>query len=127
MTQPKTMMIDDVKYIREDSIKQYKPAFSPDGESRYAIVRSREQGVMAGYVTKVAGRAVTLACARQLWRWDSSFVLTDMAEHGVRKADVCRFSVESSHETVMLEACGILYCTTAGCDSIRAVAARSNA
>lgn len=118
---PETMMIDDVKYIREDSVKLTEPD-TLDG-LKYAVIRSRDQGVMAGYVVSIEGRTVTLKKARQIWRYDSKFVLTDMAEYGVRDASKCKFSCESSQDTIMLEACGVLYCTKTGANSIRQVKA----
>ena len=123
MAKPETMMIDDVKYVREDSVKRSESAVL-DG-LKYAIVRSRGQGVMAGYVTSIKGQAVTLLHARQLWRWDSKFVLQDLAESGVRTASRCKFSQSSSQETVMLEACGVLFCTKTAADSIQQVAAQN--
>lgn len=93
---------------------------------RYAIVRSRNQGVMSGYVVDIQGQTVKLKRARQLWRYDSSFVLPDMAEHGVRNASECKFSAEMSQPMLMLEACGVIYCTQKGGESIRSVGAVNN-
>ena len=107
MTHPKTMKIDDVEYVRADSV--CKP-HEVDG-LRYAIVRSRDQGVMSGFVESINGRCVKLIQARQIWRYDSTFVLPDIAEHGFRNASNCKLSVPMSQEMVMLEACGVLYCT----------------
>ena len=45
MSKPKTMMIDDVKYIREDAVNQV-----PNPEGDYVIVRCRNAGVHAGYL-----------------------------------------------------------------------------
>ena len=115
-------MIDEVKYVREDSIKSTKPDISTDG-LKYAIVRSRYQGVMTGYVKSIEGQIVVLIKARQIWRYDCKFVLVDMAEYGVRDASKCKFSCASSNEVVMLEACGVIYCTEAAGNSIRSVKA----
>ena len=115
---PTTMMIDEVKYVRADSINQ--PAPEVDG-LKYAIVRSRNQGVMSGFVQCVSGQTVTLLRARQLWKWSSNLTLVDLAESGVRDKDHCKFSIESTQQTVMLEACGILYCTNTSYESIMEV------
>lgn len=123
MSKPDSLMIDDIKYIREDSVSS-KPD-ELDG-LKYAVVRSRNQGVMSGYVKSINGQAVTLLRARQIWRYDSRFVLTDMAEHGVRNAGSCKFSCESSQETIMLEACGVIFCSKKGGESIRSVEAQNN-
>ena len=123
MSKPETLMIDDVKYIREDAAQQRPDEL--DG-LKYAIVRSRNQGVMSGYVLSVSGQVVTLKKARQIWRYDSRFVLTDMAEYGVRNVENCKFSCEMSQDAIMLEACGVLYCTEKAGQSIRSVEAQDN-
>jgi hypothetical protein len=119
-----TIEINGQRYVREDQILSSEPK-ELDG-LRYAIVRSGNQGVMSGYVVSVEGQSVTLKRARQIWRYDSRFVLADMAEFGVRNADDCKFSTEMSQDAVMLEACGILYCTKVGADSIISVKAQDH-
>jgi hypothetical protein len=122
MSKPDSIMIDDSKYIREDLMDS-----NPDELEglKYAVVRSRNQGVMSGYVVSINGQAVVLRRARQIWRYDSRFVLTDMAEYGVRDKSACKFSCELSQDTVMLEACGVLYCSKIAGDSIRSVEAQN--
>lgn len=122
MSEPKTMQINNVKYVREDAIKQQD--VNTDG-LKYVIVRSREQGVMSGYLVGYEGRTVTLLKARQVWRYDSKFVLTDFAELGPRNADDCKLSCEVSGETIMLEACAIIPCTKESGEAIRAIKAQS--
>ena len=112
-----TIAINGEEYVKLTDVQQSKPD-ELDG-LKYAIVRSRNQGVMSGYVVSVDGQAVTLKKARQLWKWNSQFVLTDLAELGVGDSSACKFSCESSQKTVMLEACGILYCSNTGGESIR--------
>jgi hypothetical protein len=103
-----TIMIDDVLYVRADSVAS--EPLTHDGLP-YVIVRSREQGVMCGYLEDVQGCAVILSQARQIWRYDSTFVLPDVAEHGMRNPDKAQLSVAMSQPMTMLEACGILTCT----------------
>ncbi len=119
---PETMMIDDVKYIREDSANlQPKQHEGMD----YCIVRSREQGVMCGYVESINGRTVTLHQARQIWRYDSTFVLVDVAENGMRDAKKAQLSVAASQPVIMLEACGVLTCTKIAADQLIEIEAQS--
>jgi len=125
MSKPKTMMIDEVKYIREDSIKSSSPAINTDG-LKYAICRSRNQGVMAGYVKEINGQCVELLSARQLWRWHSKFVLADLAEHGVQDSSRCKFSVEMSQPTLMLECCAVMYTTEFSRKSIASIEPEEN-
>jgi hypothetical protein len=91
----------------------------------YCIVRSRDQGVICGYVDKpmdIIGRAVTVNSARQIWAWDSSFVLMDLAENGPHDASKMKMSVALTAQFRMLEACGIYPCADGGA-SLRAVPA----
>ena len=119
MTQPETLKIDEVLYIRADAAP--KPDKDLDGKP-YVIVRSRNQGVMSGYLHSYSGQTVTLLRARQLWYWKSKFVLADLAETGPK--DGCKFSAEMSQPMVMLEACAIFHCTAAAGESIRSVVAQ---
>lgn len=121
MEKSMTIKIDEVEYIRKDSVIEQKPLVH-DG-LKYAIVRSRDQGVMAGFVKAIEGRQVVLLSARQLWKWNSTFVLVDLAEYGVVNAKDSKFSCESSQEVVVLEACAVIYCTEKSATSIRSVAA----
>ncbi len=121
MTEPKSIHVGETKYIREDLINSEPDKL--DGLN-YCIVRSREQGVMCGYVESVNGRTVRLQQARQMWRYDSRFVLPDIAEFGVRNATDCKFSTAMSQTATMLEACGILTCTKKGAESLQAVKAQ---
>jgi hypothetical protein len=92
---------------------------------KYAVVRSRDQGVMAGFVKSIDGRRVTLLRARQLWRISCAFVLTDLATKGTTSRWENKFSCEAEEPTEMLEACGVLYCTDKARDAIRAVPAQT--
>ena len=87
-----------------------------------SIVRSRDQGVVYGYVLSVEGRKVVVAEARQMWKWKTpkGFVLIDVVTHGV-EASECKFSGPSELPIVMLEACSIIDLTDAAQKSLDAV------
>lgn len=105
---PTHITLDDgTKYIRSDLGRD---SAITDGLC-YVIVRSRNQGVMCGYLVSYEGQCVTLHNARQMYEWDSSFLLPDMAELGPRNAGACRFSAPMSKLMIMTEACGILQCS----------------
>lgn len=118
-----SIMIDNIEYVRKDLVNQ-----GPDELNglKYAIVLSRNQGVVAGYIKSIHGQTVEILRARQLWRWDSTFILQDMAENGVRYPENCKFSKELSQPMIMTEACGILYCSKNGGESIRGIAETVN-
>lgn len=91
MSKPKTMMIDDVQYIRADSVAQQ--AESADGLP-YCIVRCDCSGVYAGYVADDMGKMVTIHKARKLWYWSGAATLSQLAMEGVKKPDECKFPCE---------------------------------
>jgi len=119
VTQPNTIKIDEVEYVRKD---QARPSRNTAGMD-YCIIRSREQGVMCGYVEAINGRSVKLHSARQIWAYDSTFVLPDIAEHGPRNASKMQMSVAMSQPMIMLEACGVLTCTANAAEALRQVPA----
>lgn len=110
-----TITLNNTTYVRADSLS--KPA-EVEG-LKYAIVRSKDDGVKCGFIKSINGREVTLLKARQMWRWSSRFVLVDIAEHGLTDRWERKFSCEASQEAVMLEACGVLYCTEKSMQSLR--------
>lgn len=120
MNTPETIKIDDVVYTRLDQTnkKQYEGM-------DYCIVRSRYQGVMCGYVESINGRTVKLHQARQIWRYDSTFVLPDIAEHGMRDPNKAQLSVAMSQPMIMTEACGVLTCTEKAANQLINIKAQS--
>lgn len=121
MAKPETITIDDVKYVRADSVPHTEPKRFEGMD--YCIVRSRDQGVMCGYVEAINGRTVKLHKARQIWRYDSTFVLADIAEHGMRDPKKAHLSVAMSAPMLMLEACGVYTCTTSAAEQLIAITA----
>lgn len=79
---------------------------------KYAIVRSRDQGVVCGFIKSIVGRQVTVLEARQIYKYDCAFVLPDLAEKGIRNPENNKFSCAMSKPLKMLEACGVLYCSS---------------
>ena len=109
MSDINTIKLNDIEYVRKD---QTTPA--PSGD--YVIVRSRDQGVMCGYLKAIDGRQVTITQARQIWSWSTkALALPDLALHGVR--GTARMSAPAP-EVIFLEACGVLRCTEAAAKSL---------
>ncbi len=84
----------------------------------YAIVRGGDSGVVCGFAEHVEDRVVRVLDARQMYEWDSTFVLIDLATNGVRNAESCRFSVPNGAPTLVLDACAIIECTPKGAKSL---------
>jgi hypothetical protein len=96
---------------------------------KYCIIRSREQGVMTGYVVEIGGnngRTVKLKQARQIYRWSSKFVLVELAAFGPRNTAEQRYSEPSTEPVLMLEACGVIPCSDIAAQMIRDVPAENH-
>ena len=88
MSKPKTITIDDVEYVRADSMT--KPAEKVNG-FEYVIIRTYSAGVHAGYLARRDGKEVELKQSRRLWYWDGAASLSQLAVDGVSKPENCKF------------------------------------
>ena len=79
------------------------------GDGRAVIVRSRDAGVLFGYLDKYIGSTVHLRNARQMWSWTAAEggTLLDCATHGVKAG---KFSTPVA-AVVVIGACAIIDCT----------------
>jgi len=120
MNEPKTIKIDDVKYVRADSIEEGAEP-REDGLS-YCIVRGYRMGVVCGWVDfdAVDGPIVEICEGRQMYRWDSAFVLADLAQSGVRHSSKCKFSEPQKVQKVT-DACQVFKCTKKAAKSLQEV------
>ena len=122
---PNEIKIGDVEYVRKDSIKTAE-AEQTDGMT-YCIFRGHECGVHAGYLQKDnmfgSPNAFKVAKDRRLWRWNSKFTLTELANSGVIKIDECKFSEPSSRPIILLDVYEVLPCTVEAAKSIMEVTA----
>ena len=73
---------------------------------KHVIVRSRDSGVHAGYLTAVSGRHVSLTNSRRLWYWVAAkeHTLSAVALHGLKDTS----KIASAVGTIeILDACEI--------------------
>ena len=117
MSNPESIIIDDVKYVRADSINP--EAVTLDG-MRYVIVRTYSAGVFAGYLESRTGQEVVLVKARRLWYWEGAASLSQMAEEGSSNPTACKFPQEVSR-VELLQAIEILNVTKKAQESIASV------
>lgn len=117
MSKPETITIDDVKYVRADSISN--KAESLDG-MKYCIVRTYSAGVFAGYIESRTGQEVVMRKARRLWYWEGAASLSQMAEEGTSKPNACKFPQEIDR-IELLQAIEIADCTKKAQESIASV------
>jgi len=117
-TKLETIKLDDVEYVRLDSITSQK-AEVLDG-MEYVIVRTYSAGVFAGYLKSRNGKEIVLANARRLWYWDGAASLSQLATEGVSKPQNCKFPCEVDAIT-LTEAIEIIPCTEKARLSIKGV------
>lgn len=118
MSKPNTLKIDDVEYVRNDSIQNEK-ANSMNG-MKYIICRTQSAGVFAGYLESRSGQEVVLRNARRLWYWEGSASLSQAAQEGFSKPNRCKFPCEVDR-VELLNAIELLDCTKKSQDSIASV------
>jgi len=80
MSKQKTMMIDDVKYIREDSIKNKEIDLS-----NIVLVRTYSAGIHFGTLEEHdrATNTVVLINAKRLYQWSGACSLSQVAMDGI--------------------------------------------
>ena len=74
----------------------------------YVIVRSRDAGVLCGYLKERCRMTniVVLEQARQIWKWEGAFTLVEMANEGIEEAS--RLSAKSLLPIEVAGVCTIL-------------------
>ena len=117
MSKPETITIDDVKYVRADSVG--KPAKTLDGKE-YVICRTYSAGVFAGYMDKREGKEATVLNARRLWYWDGAASLSQLAVDGTKKPSNCKFPCEVER-VELTEVIEVIQCTEKSQISIQGV------
>ena len=100
MSKPTTIKIDEVEYIRKDSI-QVTPKLGPE-----VLVRTYGAGVHIGHKALIEGRTVHLKNARRLWSWKGAFTLNAAATKGVDRSG-SRISC-SVPEIILLDAIEVI-------------------
>lgn len=121
MSKPMTMKIDDVEYVRKDSINT--EAKSMDGKP-FVICRSTSASPYFGYlesdIIQADGKStVVLIEARRIYEWYGAAGLQQLAESGTTQPTKCKFTpkvkvkISNVHE--------ILYCTESSKKSLEEV------
>ena len=73
---------------------------SNDFLNKYVIVRSSYAGVFAGYLEKRSGGEVALRDVTRIWYWDGAATLSQLATHGTKKPELCKFPPRVEKEIV---------------------------
>jgi hypothetical protein len=114
MSEPNTIRINEVDYIRKDQVT------NSDIVKDYVIVRTYSAGVFAGNLVSRNGQEVVLKNARRLWAWYGAATLSQLAMEGVSKPKDCKFPQEVT-EITLLQAIEIIPCTDKAIKSIKGV------
>ena len=117
MPKPESITIDEVKYIRADSVTTQAPL--KDG-MKYIICRTQSADVFAGYLESRTGQEVILHKARRLWYWEGAASLSQAAMEGFSKPNKCKFPCEVNR-VELLNVVELLDCTKKAQDSIASV------
>jgi len=96
MTEPETMMINKVEYVRKDSLITQVV----DDGLVYCMVRTYSAGVFAGYIQRRNGKDVTLVNARRMRYWEGAMDLSQLAIDGTKKPEKCKFTREVPEVTL---------------------------
>lgn len=99
--EPTTMQINEVEYVRKDSLAQKEPLFKG---MRAVIVRTYSAGVFYGYLESLNGKQAVIKDARRMWKWFGAS-LSECAQSGTPEPTKCKFpeSVDSITLTEVIE------------------------
>ena len=113
---PEIIKIDEVEYVRKDSISTI------DNNDDYCIIRTQNAGVHYGklFETELGIGRVVLKNARRIWYWDGAASLSQLAKEGVSKPQNCKFSVPVP-EITLLQVIEIIPCTLSAIKNISQV------
>lgn len=119
MTSSKVIKIDEIEYVRKDSIEKDKVAVNTDGMP-YVVARCKDAGVHAGYLSEVdkSSRYCVLLNSRRLWRWNSpDNTLSGLANKGFYSSQECKVGDVVSR-IQLSEYCELIDCTVKAKDII---------
>jgi len=125
MSKPNAIKIDEVEYIRRDSVSTV-----PDVTEDFVIVRCRNAGVHAGTLVRRDSDTLELANSRRLWRWWSKFSLSGLAMDGPlqSKMDKQVYACVLPRLTLTCsDVCEVIPCTPKAAKAIMAVPDKENA
>ena len=117
MAQPNRIVIDDVEYVRADSLSS--PAVNAEG-LEYVVIRSKDSGVHAGYLKEQDGVDVILVNTRRIYYWSGASTLSELATKGAANPNDCKFPAEIP-EIRVFGICEVIPCTEEARKSIVSV------
>lgn len=120
---PTTFKIDDVDYVRKDSIdvdyvrKDSIAKKAPDFEGMKAVIaRTYSAGVFYGYLESLEGKTAVLKQARRMWQWYGAS-LSECAQSGTPDKSKCKFP-EAVDSVTLTETIEVLDLTSKAKESL---------
>lgn len=107
MSKPNTLKIDDVEYVRADSVKT--EATKVNG-MKYCIVRGYQSGVWVGYIKEQEGTKVVLVNCRNIWYWKGAASLAQLSQEGIKYPKESKITQEVP-EMTLLDANTVMPCS----------------
>ena len=102
MSEPRTIKINEIEYVRQDSLPQKAQELQG---MPYVIVRTYSAGVFAGYLEKREGKEGVIRKSRRIWYWDGAASLSQLAIEGTKAPATCKFAcvVDTTELTEIIE------------------------
>jgi len=119
MSKPSTIKIDEVEYVRADSVNSV-----PEVTDDFVIVRCHNAGVHAGTLVSRDANVLVLRNSRRLWRWWSKFTLSGLAMEGPLESHMGEQKYACVLPELYLTAsdvCEVIPCTEKAAKAIMAV------
>jgi len=117
MKEPEKITIDEVEYVRKDSIKTETKDVNG---LEYVICRTYSAGVHAGFLKSRTGKEAELLNARRIYSWQGAATLSQLAMEGSSKPESCKFPCEVN-KIILTEVIEVIPCTTVAMCCIREV------
>ena len=117
MSKPQSITIDNIKYVRADSVSE---AASTVNGLPYVLVRTQSAGVFAGYLESRTGQEAILRNARRIWYWYGAASLSQLAAEGTSQPGKCKFPCPVD-KVELLQSIEILSISKKAQDSIASV------
>ena len=86
--------------------------------NKYVLVRTYSAGVFVGFLEKKEGKEVVLKNARRIWYWEGAASLSELAQEGTCKPDLCKFPCEVDY-VLLTEVIEIIPVTEKAKESIK--------
>ncbi len=106
--------INGVAYIRKDL------PCGPKLSTNIVLVRGDRSGVFVGKLVEENGTVVTLENCRRIWHWEGAASISQLAQDGTSKPELCKFPIAVSKMKV-LDAVEIIEMTEIAVESINSV------